>query len=92
MLEVGCLEYEQPIAMPKKLPLDLYRCAQVKSLDARAIADQTVSGFTLMTRAGQAASYSHRGGPCTAQVEHRGRQQAQRHSHGPAAAVVSNNA
>ena len=55
MLEVGCLEYEQPIAMPKKLLLDLYRCAQVKSLDARAIADQTVSGFTLMTRAGQAA-------------------------------------
>ena len=39
----------------RKLPLDLYRAAQVRELDRIAIQERGIAGYTLMNRAGDAA-------------------------------------
>ena len=39
----------------RELPFELYRAAQVRKLDRIAIEDRGIPGYTLMSRAGEAA-------------------------------------
>lgn len=39
----------------RELPVELYRAAQVRELDRIAIAERGIPGYTLMSRAGEAA-------------------------------------